>query len=156
LRNPISGLPRQIVEDYREMTKNKKASDLPVMHCFLSCDGVSHEPSGKRSLHGLFDQIFATEFPTQFKPFALFVRLMGGSGKYTVTIQGTGTDGKLVGTHESIDSKFKPTMGAEMVVQISPLALLKPGVVRFVVNIDGKQIGWPCEITVDKISKKKP
>ena len=144
-------MPRQDSEDFREMSKNKRASDLPVMHCFLSCDGVSSEPSGKRSLHGLFDQIFATEFPTQFKPFALFVRLMGGSGKHAVTIQGTGTDEKLVGTHKSIDSKFKPTMGAEVVVQISPLSLLKPGVVRFVVNIDGKPIGWPCEITVGKL-----
>jgi len=144
------------------MSKNKKASILPVMHCFLSCDGVSQEIGGKRSLHGLFDQIFATEFPTVFKPFSLFVRLMGGSGKHTVTIQGTGTDEMPIGTHKSIDCKFKPTIGVEMVVQISPVPLLKPGVVRFVVNIDGKPIGWPCEITVgkvpaiDKSPKSKP
>ena len=81
---------------------------------------------------------------------------MGGAGKHTLTVQGTGPDGKPLGTHKSIDGKFKPTTGAELIVQISMLPLVKPGVIRFVLNIDGKPIGWPCEITIAKAPKSKP
>ena len=128
---------------------------LPQMQCFLSCEAISQEPSGKRSLHGIFDKVSVPEFPGVFKPFSLFAILWGGSGKRTITLRGTDQDGKpLVDeTPVTIAAKFTPKTGNELQIQIGMLPLVKPGVITFDLRVDGKRCGWPCIITIEKAPK---
>lgn len=132
----------------------KKAStkNLPVMQCFLACESVS-ESSGKRSLHSLFDNIFLGDFPSVFKPFFVFARLWGGSGKHTIAITCIGPDGKQFGKAVPMSAKLALNAGAEIGVQIGTLPLLKPGVLTFALLLDGKPLGWPLRITIGKAPK---
>jgi hypothetical protein len=136
--------------------KTATKAPLPEMRCFLACDAVSTDPNtGKKSLYGLFDTIWGADFPGAFRPFAIFIRLVGSRAKRDVTVEARGTDGRaLPQTPLAMEAKFEAAEGAELVVHLAGLEMPKPGNVRFLVKCDGNQIGWPCVIHVKKAAKK--
>jgi hypothetical protein len=122
---------------------------LPEMRCFLPCEFVSTDPgTSKTSLYGVFDTINFDEFPALFKPFSLFVKLVGANGKHTIAMTGIGTNGKPFDMNVSVDIDLTKSPGADITVAVNSVVFTRPGIVQFVLKCDGHPIGWPCEIRV--------
>ena len=53
----------------------------------LTCDATVHDPSKKITLYGIFDRIWASQFPTVHALFAVYWRCVApGPGRASVTI----------------------------------------------------------------------
>ena len=53
----------------------------------LTCDATAHDPTGKITLYGIFDRIWATRFPMVHKLFAIYWRcIVPGPGRASVSI----------------------------------------------------------------------
>ena len=60
---------------------------VPVLVAALVCDAAVADPaSGKKSLIGIFDRLYARQFPTQ-RPMSLYFKVADAEGKYVVTIR---------------------------------------------------------------------
>lgn len=131
------------------------------MRCFLACDVVARDPTGfgpgpgKPTIYNLFDVIYAENFPAIFKPFNLFVRMVGGVGKYKVSLKVIGVDRKLLSVKSQAKEVELDGRLLEMILAIDPLPLTGEGSLKFVIQIDGKDAGWPCELSVKQGKLKK-
>lgn len=126
-----------------------------VMRGFMACDAVSRDQTGKSSIHGLFDIIYLDSLPGAFKPFCLFLRLMGTEGMRSIRVDGVGPDGKKLGEAEEFKASVNGKSGAEITLQTPGILLNAYGTLSFVAYVDGKRVGWPCEIRVEKRKGKK-
>src|SRR5438552_5960341 len=89
----------------------------PVMRAFLACEIASKDDaSGKASLLGIFDLIWADQFPGLFRPFCLYAKVVGGSGKTEVHVDGTGVDGKSLGIQRKVKLKFNAACAADLII----------------------------------------
>ena len=53
----------------------------------LTCDATAHDPTGKITLYGIFDRIWAAQFPTVHSLLAIYWRCIApGPGRASVTI----------------------------------------------------------------------
>lgn len=60
---------------------------IPVLNAALICDvGVADPASGKRSLIGIFDRLWASEFPTQ-RPVTLYWKITDAQGRYRLKVR---------------------------------------------------------------------
>jgi len=131
------------------MAKSKQKQ--PEMKAFLACEIASKDDaSGKVSLLSIFDLIWAEQFPGLFRPFCLYAKVASGSGKHEIHVEGTGADGKPFGAARKVKLKFNAAGTADLIIQIGLMPLAGPGVVTLKLFMDGKQVGWPCEIQVKK------
>ena len=105
-------------------------------------------------MHSLFDNIFLGDFPGVFKPFFIFARVWGGSGKHTLAPTCILPDGKQLGKIAQMSAKLTPNTGTEVGVEIGAIPLQKPGVLTFELLLDGKPLGWPCRIAIAKVPKE--
>lgn len=63
------------------------SSVVPVLVAVLTCDVAVVDPaSGKKSLIGIFDKIFARQFPMA-RPLAIYVRLADAQGYYRLLLK---------------------------------------------------------------------
>jgi len=135
----------------------KRATLRPTMRAFLACEFVSSErPVSKTTLVGLFDAINFESIPAAFKPFSLWVKLIGGSGGHAIELIARGTAGERVdlGAKLDIDLNASPQPGAEITINVAPMVFQKPGTVAFVLLCDGTPIGWECEIKIVLVTEK--
>jgi len=59
----------------------------PKVRALLLCDGVVQDPTtGKTTLVGVFERVFAAEFPSAQPDFTVYVRLTGLNGSYRLEI----------------------------------------------------------------------
>ena len=140
--------------------KTRGKRTLPEMRCFVACDAVTHDqPSGggKPSLHGLFDAVYVDKFPGLFRPFFMFARLVGGAKNGVVTLAVTGVDGKPLGEEVTIPVARTSTTArfSDIIMQVGVIPLTAYGTLRFDLKFDGREIGWPCEISVEPPKRKK-
>jgi len=64
------------------------AAPTPVLTAFLVCDQiVEDKATGKKTIVGTFNQIAASEFPTQHAPSSLYVKLIDCEGSYQFKIE---------------------------------------------------------------------
>jgi len=68
----------------------------PALNYTLLCDDVRQELGGKFSLMGLFENIYASTFPTVHPRFVILNDWTGGKGDFTVTIRLLGPDKEQV------------------------------------------------------------
>ena len=60
----------------------------PVPVAFLVCDQVSEDrTTGKKTVVGVFDAIWVTEFPGAHSPAALYIRLIDCEGNYECKVE---------------------------------------------------------------------
>lgn len=138
--------------------RSKTRTDALQLRCFLSCDAVSHDQGGakgKASLHGLFDAVFVDKFPGLFRPFFVFARLVGLKKGNVVTIQGHGVDGKPLGDPAEVPITKFTGKYQDIIANVGALPLTAYGTIRFDLCVDGKKLGWPCEITVERMKAPK-
>lgn len=97
----------------------------------IYCAGKSADENGNISLHGIFDVIFAAQFPTHHQPFIIVFNLRATKAiiKKQLTMKLTvELDGKEVNRVEA-DGEFTVEQGANMTpgINVSQFVFPKPG-----------------------------
>ncbi len=58
-----------------------------IGHALLACDAVARDPNGKTTLYGIFDRIWAVQFPAIHPTFSIYWRcFVPGPGRVDVAI----------------------------------------------------------------------
>ncbi len=60
----------------------------PVCKAILMCDQTIYDVgTGKPSLIGIFDKLYAPSFPETMRPFTIFLQLVDGIGTYEINVE---------------------------------------------------------------------
>ena len=125
------------------MAKKKSrciAATPPKAVVFVACDSVSRDPNtGKPTLYGLFDIIWASKFPCQPKPFALYAKLTG-EGRHLISIHlhGPRAQSEKLGEAEiKIPPKAKAVIQADLV----GAKFKQPGTYELLLRAGRKTVG---------------
>ncbi len=130
--------------------------DTPAVKAFLVADGVIQDrASGKWSVIGVFDQIFAAAFPCFHPIVALYVKLTDAFGRYTVKVEFRDAEDALVSNFEGIEFEVGDrTKAVEFGVTTQHLPLKKAGRYQFQLWLNGE---FAAAATLDVLQiKPKP
>lgn len=115
------------------MAPDERPSDIvPVVVAMLVCDTAAEDPStGKKSLVGIFDRVWAAKFPTQ-RAITIYAKLTDAQGYYRVKVRyvETGT-GQTLAETEGEARMADRLVSAEFVLQTPPLPIPKAGRYEF-------------------------
>jgi len=106
------------------------------------CDLViSEQGTGKKTLVGIFDQIFAEAFPIQYAPVTLYVRVIDAEGKYQFKIDYVKSADQKQLAHAIIEAEIpdRHTAG-EFSVRLPPLQVPEQGEYEFRLWANGRYI----------------
>jgi hypothetical protein len=135
--------------------KSKQRRQPPVRAVLLTaCDSASRDPgTGKVTLYGLFDIIWAKEFPTTFRPFVLFAQL-AGHGKYPIAVELRTPNGRVEKLAE-IEVECKPRAFAVIEATLAGLNFKRPGDYQLAVTCRRRDLHEPKTIQVRQAPPKK-
>lgn len=121
---------------------------------FLIADSVLQDRlTGKWSVIGIFDKIYAAEFPCIHPSLALYVRFAGAEGRYRVKVEFRDEDGKVVSAFERIEFEAKdPLHGGDFGVTTHGLPLKQPGRYQFRLVLND-QLAASTTLDVYKLEK---
>ncbi len=130
-------------------------SALPVVKAFLVADGVIQDRgTGKWSVIGVFDQIYAATFPCFHPIVAIYVKLTDALGRYQVRVEFRDADDAVASTFEGIEFEVTDrTKAVEFGVTTQHLPLKKPGRYEFQLYLNGE---WAAAVTLDVMLNKAP
>jgi hypothetical protein len=127
------------------MAKKKSPGRMPLPRCkaILLCDQVIIDAAtGKTTLVGIFDRFFAPKFPYAVGPFAAYLQLVSGIGRYEMTIEIHDMhDNAAIARLAPLSMQFLDRVHkATLIFKAAPLVLPHPGQYDFVVLAGGRQI----------------
>lgn len=123
----------------------------------LAADGLACDPnSGKATLYGVFDQVFAERFPTISPTFFLFIQLEGGDGNFSFRVQVRDPDNETfsIATETPGGLTSRPDLSMQVHVQVNPFTIAKPGIYKISAVVNETELSPQCEIRVRKKEKK--
>ena len=128
-------------------------SALPVVKAFLVADGVIQDRgTGKWSVIGVFDQIYAAAFPCTHPIVAMYVKLTDALGRYTVRVEFRDAEDAVLSTFEGIEFEVMDrTKAVEFGVTTQHLPLKKPGRYEFQLYMNGE---YAAAVTLDVLQIK--
>ncbi len=109
------------------------AGPTPVLTAFLVCDQIVEDAAtGKKTIVGVFNRIASSNFPTQYAPVSLYVKLIDCEGDYDFRIEFVQVSSQelLVECNGTANSKTRHEY-AEFVLPCPPLPLPSPGEYEF-------------------------
>lgn len=122
---------------------------------FLAADFANHEASGKLNVLGVFNRIYARDFPAIHRRLYLVIRMLSGLGemdtKHDLKIVFYDEDGKELGAQQGEFEIPRPKSGkqaaADIVLEVSDLYLPQPGNYEFRLVVDREVKGIiPIEV----------
>lgn len=113
---------------------------LPVVKAFLVADGVIQDrATGKWSVIGVFDQIYAAAFPCFHPIVAIYVKLSDALGRYKVRVEFRDAEDAAVSVFEGIEFEVADrTKAVEFGVTTQHLPLKKEGRYQFQLYLNGE------------------
>jgi hypothetical protein len=114
----------------------------PIPVAFLLCDQViTDEATKKKTLVGVFDRVWATRFPTEHRPVALYARLYDAEGEHEVRVEYVKVGEEKVlaeakGTLRVHDRK-RPV---EFVITLPAIPIPEPGKYEFRLWVSGRYV----------------
>ncbi|MDX2226928.1 MAG: hypothetical protein SFY92_07560 [Verrucomicrobiae bacterium] len=84
-------------------------STFVELETILACDAIAHS-SGKYTLVGVFDRIWAIKFPCTHGPLAIYLRLRLPLGQHKIEVQITDSDQRVI-------YKTQPPMEANVTLE---------------------------------------
>jgi hypothetical protein len=101
----------------------------PFIKSFLIADSVIQDrATGKWSVVGIFEQIFAPTFPCIHPIVSIYVKLTDAIGRYRVRIEFRDADDKVVSDFKGLEIEVQDRLrGGEFGVTTHGLPLQKPG-----------------------------
>ncbi len=115
----------------------------PVIRSFLVADVVLQDRStGKWSIVGVFDRIFAPAFPCVHPTVAVYVKLSDALGRYRVRIEfREDTEDRCVSAFEGLDLEVKDRLqGVEFGITTHGLPIQKPGRYHFQLHLNDEYV----------------
>ncbi|HYF00880.1 MAG TPA: hypothetical protein VEJ18_18305 [Planctomycetota bacterium] len=105
----------------------------PAVKAFLTADTVIQDrATGKWTVVGVFDRIFAPVFPCVHPWVALYVRLSDAKGRYRVRIEVRDADDRLQARLEGLEFEAPdPRQAVEFGLVTQQLRLERPGPLQF-------------------------
>lgn len=106
----------------------------------VACDGVSRDPnSGKPTLYGLFDMIWASEFPCRSKSFSLYARL-SGTGTHSISIRLVDPKGQAEDLGET-EIRIPPKERGDIQADLVGVEFKRPGTYELQLRAGRKIVG---------------
>jgi hypothetical protein len=129
--------------------------ELPVVKAFLVADGVIQDrATGKWSVVGIFDQIYAAAFPCFHPIVAIYVKLSDALGRYKVKVEFRDADDAVASVFEGIEFEVADrTKSVEFGVTTQHLPLKRPGRYQFQLFLNGE---YAAAATLDVLAIKPP
>jgi hypothetical protein len=126
------------------MGKRDHQPSIPVVLAFLLCDKIVQEAgTGKKTIVGIFDRVWAESFPTVHGPFGIYAKLADAAGAYDLKIDilhlesnemiGQGGMKALAGDD--------PLAVVDLVLNLPGIPLPKQGTYEFQLSANGVWIG---------------
>lgn len=117
----------------------------PLPHCkaLLLCEKVTQSQlTGKVTLHNLIEGFQSRIFPGRSTPFAIFLQVYDGIGRYTVSTEITDlSDGSIVGRTALQDLYFSDRLTRiQLVIPVDSVWLPRPGRYEMVVFVEGQPL----------------
>jgi len=115
----------------------------PLLLALVLCDSTIREVgSGKISLIGTFNSLFAHHFPCVHPTLSVYAALSDGRGMVPCQLRMTclETGAKVFGVNGQVDFK-DPTSVAELCFQFNQMPLEKPGIYSIEFFADGELLG---------------
>jgi len=121
----------------------------PIVQSFLIADTVIQErTTGKWSVIGVFDRLFAPTFPCVHPSLAVYIKLSDAQGHYQIRIEFRDGGDRCVSAFEGInvDVKERPqTVDFGVLTRLLPLE--KPGRYQFQLYVNGEYAAFvPLEV----------
>jgi len=115
------------------MAEPENTSIPPITQTFLLCDQViTDEATKKKTLVGVFDRIWVSQFPAKHSPAALYIRLFDAQGDCDIRVDYVKADdqrmlGNVTGKMQSV----KRHTTVEFAIALPPIDIPSPGEYEF-------------------------
>jgi len=129
----------------------------PVVQAFLIADSVIQDrATGKWTVVGVFDQIFAASFPCVHPTVAIYVKVADALGRYSVKVEFRDARDKTVSAFEGVELEVKDrARGGEFGIATHGLPLADPGPHRFLLHMNGEYLA-SASLTALKFEGSRP
>ena len=132
----------------------------PNVSTFVTCDAIARDPnSGKATLYGVFNQVFAEKFPSGTVPFSLYASIAGGQGKHALAFEVLDPKGNRVLLEGEQDTTFSvdcdPSSGGELLAR-GAISFKTVGDYDFVIRSGRKRLAIRTIKVVRRAQKSKP
>ena len=135
--------------------QSRRTASVPLKAVvFVTCDSVSRDPNtGKPTLYGLFDIIWAPKFPCHSKSFALYAKL-AGKGRHPISIHLVGPGGQPENLGEA-EIKIPPKAKAVIQADLVGLEFKRPGTYELLLRTGRKTVGRTSFEVKRQVSSKR-
>lgn len=125
-------------------------SALPEAYALIACDSIETSTSigSKPTLRGAFDVIVVPGPDEPARPFSLFTKLFGGSGKHSIGLDLVSPSGKSVSLGEPQIVELEANQVVQGVSVVGAILFPEEGVWKVYNVVDGNRIGSPCVLIV--------
>ena len=107
----------------------------------ILCDAHG-KVGGKDCIYGVFNRIFVARFPARHELCYLAFELWTEPGKHQLSVRITNTDGEdIVPAMGPLDMEVGESGQGSGAIQLRHLPLEKPGILSFLMLIDGTELG---------------
>jgi hypothetical protein len=140
-------------------TGNPDETGKPLPHCkaLLICEKVTESQlTGKISLHNLIENFNVRSFPGRSTPFAIFLQVYDGIGRYPIRVEVNNlTDGLTIAEIDLDDFDFPERLVMiQMTAPIDSVPLPHPGRYELVIVLDGRPLATQYFLAdVDHVSR---
>lgn len=137
---------RRKVLDWRSanLTQENRSHSrvVPVLVAALICDVAVTDPStGKKNLIGIFDKIWAGDFPTQ-RPVTLYMKLADAEGHYKMNVRWIQlSSGKVLAGAEGELEATDRLAASDLFIQFPPLPIPDEGRYEFQIWTNDMYLG---------------
>lgn len=124
-------------------SETSKHKPLPQCKAFLLCEDITQdEVTGKLTLHELIEGLTFPEFPADSIPFAIFVQLYDGIGRYQLAVEVRDlADNTSMRVAPFSDLEFPERLAKmDVVLPVRFLRLPRSGRYEFAVFLDGDEL----------------
>ena len=131
----------EVTGDIMAKKKSGRTAAAPLKAVvFVACDSVSRDPNtGKPTLYGLFDIVWASEFPCRSKSFALYAKLTG-EGKHPISIHLVGPGGQTEKLGEA-DIKIAAKAMGHVQAELVGVEFKRPGTYELLLRAGRRTVG---------------
>lgn len=129
----------------------------PVIKSFLIADMVIQEQrTNKWSAIGIFDRIYAANFPFRYHRLALYIRLTDAEGKYRIRVEFCDENDRKLALFEGIELAVPSRLvSVDFGIQTRDLPIPKPGKYNFDLYFNDQQAGsLPLQVEQIQIKRK--
>ena len=130
----------------------QKVPEKPRLLYLILCEAYTADATGKRSLIGTFDRIWARRLPYVFHRFNIVTGWEGLDGDYVMKIEIQDREGKQVFTSPPIGLRFKsPLYREDAIIEIVSLKFETAGIHQVKVSL-----GEDCILTYPVLVEEVP